>query len=161
MEKESNSLDDLYIGDDSYDKQRLVNVLNDYIGIDPNDASIVSKPALEELDDAQKTVCYLLSRRVLYDLDEIAESDIPVEPIDIANWTNMTEYDADNIGDDLFLIERTSDDYGPFVIPITYIETAISVVEGSINVEVEEGSRIPTVDKDDILEESNFSLDRS
>ena len=60
MEKESNSLDDLYIGDDSYDKQRLVNVLNDYIGIDPNDASIVSKPALEELDDAQKTVCYLL-----------------------------------------------------------------------------------------------------
>jgi len=160
MDEESNSLDDLYITDDSYDQQRLVNVLNDFIGIN-QDASVASKPAFEDLNDAQKVVCYLLSQRTLYDLDEIAESDIPQKPIDIANWTNMTEYDADNICDDLSLIKGTSNDYGPYIIPITYIETAISVLEGSISVEVEEGSRIPTVDNTDLLEESNFSLDGS
>ena len=158
MDEESNPLNDLYITDDSYDQQRLVNVLNNFIGIN-QDASVVSKPAFEDLNDAQKVVCYLLSRRTLYDLDEIAESDIPQKPIDIANWTNMTEYDAGNICDDLSLIKGTSDDYGPYIIPITYIETAISVVEGSIDVEVEKESRIPTFDETDFLEESNFNLD--
>jgi len=156
MDDESEPLNELYTDEDTYDKRQLVDSLKQYISIKPDNGSVLPKPGIEELTDPQKVVCYLLAQRALYDLDEITESEIPQQPIEVDRWIDIHEADADKICRDLPLI-KSSDDHGPYLIPITHIEAGISVIEGSAEIEVEDSSIMPTYDESDFLERSDYS----
>lgn len=133
-------MQDLYTDEEPYNKNRLTKVLTRYIGIDSEDGSMITKPGLEKLNDKQKTVCYLLYVRAAHDLSEISESEIRRKPIQIADTVGIQEVEADRAAYQLSLVEGESKSGGPYHIPESRIDTAVSYLDGTARVTEEDDS---------------------
>ena len=129
MAQEDDPLSELYVDESLYDRNRLTNVLNQFVGIDSDDGSMVKKPEFHDLDDQSKVICYLLYVRVSHELGEIEESDLHQLPNPIAQNVGLREVEANEIAEDLSIVDGGATEDGEFRIPPSKIDRAVALLE--------------------------------
>ena len=103
-------LQDLYADEETYDKQKLSNVLEPYINIHPNSGEPVFSVEFESLESEEKVILFLLYKRAVADLGEISEDSVSQSLVSISEVTDIDEGEVDDtiITSDLIVEEEDS-----------------------------------------------------
>lgn len=113
--------DKLYADEEPFDREELVDIISNFLKIEPDTGEILFHDSFHDLTENQKVVLGLLYRRVAKDMDELDES-LEVSPPWIDETFGVDEMEAVDCCMDLSFISEEDERY--FISKIN-IDTAI------------------------------------
>ena len=101
-------LEDLYVDESEINKERLSEALQGIIGIDQETGEPAMLSGYPDLQQKEKVVAYLLSRRVALELDQIEEDELGLSGSQIAEETGVPQGTAEPyISENTFIVNES------------------------------------------------------
>lgn len=120
--------ENLYTDSAPYDKQRLANLLTEFVQVDRDSGEPVRQSRFHDLNPEAQTTALMLYRHVAVELGEIDETELAVEAMWFDRNSDTEEHEVLDYESDLAFVDE-QDDSMLYYIPPHRVDAAIEYLE--------------------------------